>query len=353
MTAFLNKRMRDLAPALTVICAAVLLIAHSAAVTASLGSAVYRCINVIIPSLFAFMTVTDLLTRSGGYIYLSYILAPLSLLLGLPVSCGAVFAISNVGGYPLGAAMISSMYDRGELDKRSASRLICCCYNGGPAFFSGAVGLAVFGSVRAGMLVYLSIAAANCLFCAVFSRIFPVKLDRSQQGVHFSTGMLSDSVSAAGKSLTLICGMILAFSALTALLEALAGGLMPSGNYGVLADSLLEISNLSELSGRPYRLLPYVAAAGALGGACVLMQVYTLIGGRFPLLPFAAARAVCAVLSWGICSLLAPHFLPAAVSAAAEPEFIVNFNNFTPSLCLIMMIFLTVLQKRLAFSDKV
>ncbi len=349
MTDLLYRRLRDAALALVTICLAVLLTAHSAAVTASLGSAVYRCINVIIPSLFAFMTITDLLVRSGGYIYLSYIMAPLSLLLGLPVSCGAVFAVSNAGGYPLGAAMISSMYDKGGLDKRSASRLLCCCYNGGPAFFSGAVGLAVFGSAAAGMTVYLSILLANCLFCAVFARLFPVKTAESARRVCFEGGMLPESVSGAGKSLGMICGMILLFSAVISPFEKM----LPAGNPGALISSLLEISNLSALTGSPYRYLPYAAAAGAFGGVCVLMQVSTLVGRRFSLLPFLLARLICAAISWCICRCIYPHILPKALPVSAEPEFIVNFNNFTPSLCLIMMIFLTVFQKRLAFSNKV
>lgn len=349
MNSLLYRRARDSALALAVICFAVLLTARSAAVAASVGSAVYRCINVIIPSLFAFMTVTDLLVRSGGYIYLSYIFAPISWLLGLPVNCGGVFVVSNIGGYPLGASMISSMYDSGGLDKRSASRLLCVCYNGGPAFFSGALGLAVYGSVRAGLVVYLSILLANAVFCAVFMRLFPVRLERSARRVSFGGEMLPESVSAAGKSLLMICGMILLFSALT----PLAGAIIPDGNIGSLVSSLLEISNLSSLTGSPYRLLPYTAAAGALGGACVMMQVCTLVGRRFSCLPFAAARAVCALLSWLNCRLLSHILLPEAVPAYVKPEFIVNFNNFTPSLCLIMMIFLTVFQKRLAFSNKV
>lgn len=345
----LYRRLRDAFLAVLTICLAALLIAHSAAVTASIGSAVYRCIDVIIPSLFAFMTLTDLLTRSGGYIYLSYILAPLTALLGLPLRCGAVFMISNTGGYPLGAAMISSMYDKGGIDRRSAARLLCVCYNGGPAFFSGAVGLAVFGSAAAGMAVYLSVLLSNCIFCAVFSRIFPVKIASDAGRVNFSGEMLTESVCAAGKSLAVICGMILLFSAVT----PLAGSFIPPCNTGALISSLLEISNLSELTGTPYRLLPYVSAAGALGGLCVIMQVSTIVGRRFSLLPFAAARLVCAGISWLICRLISPNFIPEALPVIARTKFIVNFNNFTPSLCLIMMIFLTVLQKRLAFSDKI
>ncbi|MCR5142710.1 MAG: hypothetical protein K6C68_09320 [Ruminococcus sp.] len=349
MKSMLYRKARDSLAAAALIAAAFGLTTNSAAVSESLRTAVFRCINVMIPSLFAFIALTDLLVRSGGYIYLSYIFAPISRLLGLPRGCGGVFVMSNIGGYPIGASMISSMYDRGGLDKRSAARLVCVCYNSGPAFFSGALGLAVYGSAKTGLVVYLSVVISNCLLCAVITRLFPIKSERPANRVGFVSEMLPESVCAAGKSLFMICGMILIFAAITPFAE----GFLPEGNTGCLLSSLLEISNLSSLCGTPYRLLPYAAAAGAFGGLCVMVQVHALVGGRFSLIPFTAVRAFSALLSWAICRLLCPLMLPEAVTVSVKPEFIVNFHNFTPSLCLIMMIFLTFFHKRLAFSDKV
>lgn len=337
------------------ICIAVLLIAHSAAVTESVSSAVYRCINVIIPSLFAFMALTDLFVKSGGYIYISYLLAPLSLLLGLPISCGAVFAVSNIGGYPVGASMISAMYDKDELDEASAKTLLCFCFNGGPAFFCGAVGLAVFGSARMGLLVYLSILIANMLLCAVVTRLPAFKIKAAPERIKpcFNGKMLGESVNRAALSLFRICVLIVAFSVASRFLNDLLAGFISDENVRRIAASFAEISNLSELSGAPYKLLPYAAAAGAFGGVCIMAQVRSIVGGRFSLLPFVILRSAAAVFSWLVCRELMVFFVPKELPASAPTEFIVNFNNFTPSLCLIMMIFLTIFQKRLAFSEEV
>ena len=333
----------------------VLLIRHSEQVTEGAKNALMRCINVIVPSLFAFMTAADILMRGGAYIYLSKPLAPFSRLIGLPRELGATFFIANIAGYPTGAAAVTALYDEGTLDRRSASRLLCTCYNGGPAFFAGVVGTAVFGSERTGLLVYLSIIAANILCAAVMYRVFPVKAPNPVRRKNVRCDLLTESTASAGSALFKACGMMLLFGAFLPVarecgLERLLGGLGENG--AVVAESFLEISRLSDIVGRPYRLLPLISAAGAFGGVCVMLQVKAIVGGRFSLLPFAAARAVCAGIAGAVSVPVFRLFGEKAAEAAARTEFVVNFNNFIPSLCLIMMIFLTILRKRLVFSKQ-
>ncbi len=331
---------------------AVLLTLCSGQVTQDMRSALYRCINVIIPSLFAFMAAADLIIKSGAYISVSRLLTPLTHLLGLPKSAGAVFLISNTAGFPVGASMISAMFDNGNIDKKSASRLICTCYGGGPAFFCSAVGLAVFGSAKIGMMIFLSGILANMILSVVVFRLFPVELKDSRTKQHFSADMLPDSVSSAGRSLFRICGMILFFQAVMSLLSPIFARLALTDSTRQAVMAFMEISALSGVEGTPYRLLPLMAAAGAFGGVCVVMQTAVIVGGRFSLRPFLAARAAAAALSAGIMKIMWELFGTAAVTASTKPIFLVNFNNFIPSVCLIIMIFLTILRKGVAFSDR-
>jgi hypothetical protein len=96
-----------------------------------------------------------------------------------------------------------------------------------------------------------------------------------------------------------------------------------------------------------------VAAAGAFGGVCVILQVWGIVGKRFSLFPFVILRIICAIISYACCLILNRFFGVHTLEAAATEEFIVNFNNFIPSICLIMMIFLTVFKKGLDFSSEV
>ena len=343
---------KNTAVSLTLTAAAVLLIVFSARLAEDMRQAVLRCINVMVPSLFAFMAVSDLMVRSGAYIPVSKLLRPLTKLLGLPDSCGALLLISNCAGYPVGASMISRMYDEGRIDKQSAERLLCTCYGGGPAFFCSAVGLAVFGSQKTGLMIFCSCAAANLLVSAVLFRVFPVKLEQNGSKQRFSAEMLPESVASAGKGLFNICTMILFFQAVITLISPLIEQLPAAENTRKALMSFIEISALSTLRGSPYRLLPLVAGAGSFGGLCVVMQIYVIVGGRLSLRPFIAVRAVCAAVSAGVMYILWHFFGTKAVTASEDLSIMVNFNNFIPSVCLIMMIFLTVLRKGVAFSDK-
>ncbi len=326
---------------------AAMLIADPYLTSESIKQSLLRCANVIIPSLFAFMAVSALIVRSGAYIYLSAPFLPLAKILAIPKELFFVFLTANTAGYPIGASIISTLVDSNEIDKKSAARLLCCCYNGGPAFFVSALGIAAFGSARAGMMVFCSILLANLTIAVFLNRIFPIKCNASQKSVSLSARQFTESVDGAGVSMLKICGMIIFFSTIVSFFSKL---FKTQSNYTALLTSVLEISNLSTLSGYPFRLLPLTAACGAFGGVCIIMQVSAIVSNRFSLKPFVLARLLSAPLSAGWCMVLYRFFGNFSIEASTKPEVIVNFNNFLPSVCLIMMIFLSLLKKGVAFS---
>lgn len=85
----------------------------------------------------------------------------------------------------------------------------CCC--GGPAFYSGTVGLAVFGCTGAGIAVFVSILAANFLTALVLGRAINEDKKTSKPTFRLDGRMFTDSVISAGKSLFVICVMICLF----------------------------------------------------------------------------------------------------------------------------------------------
>ena len=207
-----------------------------------------------------------------------------------PRELGSVFVISNAAGYPSGAAAIKAMHASGRIDGRSASRLLCFCFNGGPAFFAGAAGTAVFGSARTGITVWLSVFAANILTAAFVCRVFPIEAKSAADSPSGQDSLLTESVNAAGRALFNICGTILLFSTFLTLVRL---GCARAGSDSGIVRTLscfLEISEIAEMKGSPARLMPLICAAGAFGGVCVLLQVKAIVGSSFSLLPFLAAR---------------------------------------------------------------
>ena len=86
-----------------------------------------------------------------------------------------IFILGNISGYPIGIKLLSDMVKEEKIPPRTAEIMSCYCYAGGPAFLTGAVGLAVFGSKKVGLLMFLSILTANFLVGMVMNRIFKLK----------------------------------------------------------------------------------------------------------------------------------------------------------------------------------
>ena len=68
----------------------------------------------------------------------------------------AALILGLMAGYPLGAASAAGLVQRGEIKREEGERLLGFCNNSGPAFLLGAAGAGVFGSAKAGILLYIS-----------------------------------------------------------------------------------------------------------------------------------------------------------------------------------------------------
>lgn len=145
-----------------------------------------RCAAVVIPSLFPFMILAGLISASRvGTVLSRWIARPAGWLIGLPDSLGAVFLMSFVGGYPVGARMLASMLERREIDRDTAAAALCLCVNAGPSFLISAVGAGMFGSRRAGAFLLIaqvcSALVVGRFACCTLRRTHPMTLtaDRS------------------------------------------------------------------------------------------------------------------------------------------------------------------------------
>jgi hypothetical protein len=316
--------------------------------------------NIIIPSLFVFMALSQILVSSGLYYCVSMPFYPISrFIMGIPPQLFFVFFLGNTAGYPVGVKLLSDLCQIKIISQRTAKIMSCFCCCGGPAFYSGTVGLAVFGCTGAGIAVFVSILAANFLTALVLGRAINEDKKTSKPTFRLDGRMFTDSVISAGKSLFVICVMIVFFGAFMSSLEYcgafsfLKNAFSLSENELVLVKSCLEITSLTELSGSPFYLLPFIAAVCSFGGLCVIIQISAL-GVDFSLVPFFISRLTSAFLSAVICRFIYPFFIPDSVltSVTNNVKF-VKVNNFVPSFCLIMMILLLTLKKRLAFSKTV
>ena len=101
---------------------------------------VMLCIKRIIPSMFPMMLLSSLLCQSvvGQQIpALEYVWRYLH----IPKGMESVLLISFLGGYPVGAQNIYSIYSNRLIDRYTAQKLLCFFNNAGPAFIFGMIGM--------------------------------------------------------------------------------------------------------------------------------------------------------------------------------------------------------------------
>lgn len=290
-------------------------------------TSVESCLEVVIPALFAFTVLAVYLQRSGLYCVVFRLLTvPLSKLLRLPEELCAVFLLSNIGGYPVGAKLLTGLVQSGRMSRKDASRLLCCCYGSGPSFVIGTAGMQVFGSAAAGGLIFGACVLSSLVVAIVVCRFGkPIVLSDGESSFDFSTECFINSVDTGARVMYTVCVMSVAFSAVTALLNSagvaglaanLLGRLGLGGNSDRLLPALLEVTQVRGLvpEGAAAALC---AAALSFGGVCVLMQVAALTGGELSVKPLILSRLPAALIS-ALLSIPAGRLTPAAEACSAN-----------------------------------
>lgn len=350
------KKFKEITSLSIKVTAAILAAAFCLARTETVKSAVYeavmRCLTIIIPSLYAMMIVSGFLVKSNiiGKIP-CYVTKPGKWIFGMNGSVFPIFLFSMFAGYPVGAKMLCSEYERGNISKRNAERLAGVCYGAGPAFIFGCISSQIYGSSAAGRLILISAVAANLLLALAFS--FGMrKKDSEERGsgkLNISAKILTESIMGGGRSIADICIMITAFSVLTAFLRqtgviGLAGRLIsqltdisPENSEGLIL-ALLDVTAVGGLEKNNYELLPAICGLTSFGGICVIMQIAALTTGRLSIKPLVFTRAAAALLSSAVCRMLMPYMIAEETVSAAEIYFAAHREpSPVPSLLLILM----------------
>ncbi len=334
-------------------CYCIALIVNAKAVSEGIIDSIVRCINIIIPSLFAFMAVSGIIIKSRLYYYISRPFHFISkYVLRLPDNLFFIFILGNVCGYPIGIKLLSEMVKEGRISAKNAEIMSCYCYAGGPAFLTGAVGLAVFGNKKIGLLIFASVLISNILMAVILNRIYKINGNDTGENLNLSPEVIINSAVDAGKSLFVMCILIVLFSTVMSVMEScnvfdfIAGKFNISYNGLVLIKAFFEISSVTQLSGAPYRFLPLITSLCGFGGLCVMLQIPAVNANMFSLKKFFLSRILFFAIQYIVSSMVFMLFSSKYVPASSQnTQIIVDFNNFVPSICLIMMIFLLVLRK--------
>ena len=157
----------------------VLVLAVPEAATRGFAGGTALCLQSVLPALFPFFVVCELLTAAPPP---AALLRPMQRVLGLEsAETARALLLSWVGGYAVCARLAGQLYGAGRITRRDAALLqvLGCC--SGPGFVIGCVGGALRGNVRLGVVRYAAQIVANLgagALCQLLSHIVGANIVR-------------------------------------------------------------------------------------------------------------------------------------------------------------------------------
>jgi sporulation integral membrane protein YlbJ len=228
-----------------------LLLRNANAALAFMTEGLTLCAKTVIPSLFPFAVLSELITSGDRFRrLLCRAVSPLGRLLGLGENGLCALLLGMLCGFPIGIRCAVRAYQSGTLSKNEAERVIAFSGTPSSAFLISTVGVSLFGDRRFGVMLYLIV-----LLSAVVSGFLLRLLDKKrgseicrapwtpQASYHPSVARrLTDAVSAAAQSMLLICAYVVFFSTLVGTLELIFTPLKLPREITAILSSVFEMS---------------------------------------------------------------------------------------------------------------
>lgn len=232
------------------------------------------CIRSVIPSLFPFFVLSGMLT--GALIGADLkVLAPVGRLCRMPKGSESILLTGLLGGYPVGAQAISQAYDRGQLTRKDAQRLLGFCSNAGPSFLFGMVACK-FTSVKFTWALW----AIHIVSAILTGILLPGKSSNSVSVAKKEMPDFSASMQSSLKAMATVCGWVILFRCIIAFLQRWFLWLLPT-DAQISVIGILELANgCVSLDSITNERIRFIVCSGilALGGACVAMQTASVTG---------------------------------------------------------------------------
>ena len=284
------------------------------------------CLATLVPSLFPFMVLASYIIESGlaekiGR-HLSWVTKPI---FGLNGSFASAIILSLVGGYPVGAKSINSLYKKGaanENDCKKASLFLVCS---GPGFLVNFIGVQLYSSIEVGFIIF----AVQCI--SVFMLGFALKFvcgnkfdDNSNSEILISTPQKGDalvkSVLDGAKGMFAICAFVVLFSAFTEIFCSHITDENIQKPFLILTEVCSAVTAVSK--DLPIEL---VAFSAGFGGLCVHFQIFSALGDiKVNKLLFFLFRIL-----QGLITALLTHFGIKLFSVTADVFSTATVENFS------------------------
>ncbi len=310
------------------------------------------CGNILIPSLFPFAVFSALAVKSGFAESFGKWLSPISKrLFHTDGTVATVILLGFVGGFPIGAKGVATLYEERKISKTTAQALTMFLVGGGVGFTVTVIGISFYRNVVVGVILW---------GCQIFSQILlGVIACRKIQYQPIDNGKIQrkglsecivESTKSGVESMLLLCGMVVLFSCIfgiledvgiTEYIEFLLEKLSLSINISKSLPCILwEVTKGCQSCFNEGCPLWLISFALGWGGICVHFQIYALVSeleiakGKFMLYRLCQG-GISALLSW----IVMEFYQPTVNVYGSVSKYTANLStaSYTGSVALIGM----------------
>ncbi len=264
------------------------------------------CTKAIIPSLFPFMVLSELLIACGfGDFFGRRLGSPLASLFGISRESTASVFLGFLCGFPVGARVAVNLYERGKIDKNECERLLGFSNLPSVAFLVSTVGVSLYQSHAFGILLWFS-SMTSAVIVGIVTRKKEAPTKKASSFVvpslNFST--FTSAIAHASGAMLSICAYIIFFGAVLGCLSYILAELSLPTALNALLYGFFELSSgVSTAASLSDRLFSAVICGLTVGwsGLSIHCQLITLCDGRdlsyrFYFLARFAEALICALL---------------------------------------------------------
>ncbi|MBQ8311184.1 MAG: hypothetical protein IJX80_09265 [Clostridia bacterium] len=304
-----------------------LILRNSEAAIAYVTRGLLLCARTVIPSLFPFMVLSELIVAGGfGRALIRRIYTPIKRLFALSEAGCCAFLLGIVCGFPIGARCAVSAYDRGEMSKSECERVLCISGAPSSAFLISAVGASLWESRTFGIALYASVIAASLVTAFVLAQIkknsaadAPDEFAALSAPTLRGAPLFTHAVRSATEGILSVSAYVIFFSALTGTVELVLSPLSPSSLVLAAITSILELSGgVSQAAALDHASVAAILTAAAAGwsGLSVHCQILSVTDGRaLSLRPYFLSKLFQSILAAIFLALLI-YIFPALLSSS-------------------------------------
>lgn len=267
------------------------------------------CAKTVIPSLFPFMVISEVIVSGGiGNRLLHRLSKPLGKLFGLSADGCCAVLLGMLCGFPVGARCAVLSYEQGKTTREETERILCFSNNPSSAFMISAIGGSLWGSTRFGTALYITVLASSVLTGILIAQLSKNKktvldaarLEPISAPKPTAARLFCDAVRSSLWSMLLVCAYVVFFSALVGTFHYMPGvQRLPEAAKAFLFCIFELSSGVSQACTITSPLTAALLCAFAVGwsGISVHCQILSVCDGKkLSMRPYALAKLFQALL---------------------------------------------------------